>query len=136
MTAVSQETISSQDVQFTTNPAILPRRLEYQDMQLAMADILSSWHQSLLAHKWLDSQGQLRPKDNLAERQRLQRAHVEQLIADRQPLPTPVLGIGMFEHIEIGAGRDVVLTLAAHGIETIPAHVPLAHIEDFNGLAL
>ena len=130
-----KDTISSQDIQFITNSAILPRRMEYQDMRLAISDILVSWRQSLLAHKWLDSEGVLLPKDNLAERQRRQREHIELLIAEAQPLPAPVLGIGMFEHIEIGAGRDIVLTLAAHEVETIPVHVPLVHIEDFNRLA-
>lgn len=136
MSQIYSETDPVQDVQFTDNPAILPRRLEYQDMTLAIADILASWRQSLLAHEWLDENGATRPKNALSQRHRRQREHIENLVAEARPLPKPVLGIGMFEHIEIGAGRDVVLTLAALGFGTVPVHVPLAHAEDFTRNAL
>lgn len=134
MTEQLQDAIAQRRLHFTDNPAVTARRQEYQDMHMAIADILASWRQSLLAHEWLDNDGVVRARDALSQRHRRQREHIEKLLADQQPLPTPVLGIGMFENIEIGAGRDVVLTLAAHGIEMIPVHVPLAHIEDFRAL--
>lgn len=135
MAQAPQGKVSPDSLQFSDNPAVTARRQEYQDIQMAIADILQSWRSSLLAHEWLDNDGAVRPKDALSQRHRRQREHIETLLADRQPLPTPVLGIGMFETIEIGAGRDVVLTLAAHGVETIPVHVPIAHIADFEALA-
>jgi hypothetical protein len=37
----------------------------------------------------------------------------------------------MMENIEIGCGRAEFLTLAAHGLKTMPVHIPKSNESDF-----
>jgi hypothetical protein len=88
----------------------------------------------LFAYEWFTPEGQIRTPLQMSEPVRQKREEVEKNIAARIPLVRPVLGIGILDTIEIGAGRDVLLTLATHGVETISVHIPESHFEEFRSL--
>ena len=48
-----------------------------------------------------------------------------------EPLEYAVLGLGLNDNVEIGAGRAVFLTLVAEGYRRLPVYIPKSCLEDF-----
>jgi hypothetical protein len=95
------------------------------------ARILKSWRESLFSFEWLRPDGTIKPADQLPPGEQARRQAVEQKIRDGVSLEKPVLGIGMLDNVEIGAGRATFLTLAAEGVAAIPVHIPVSHTDEF-----
>lgn len=93
--------------------------------------VLESWRGSLFSFEWLDAAGGIRAPDDMPIREREKRLAVESSLKTGQPLERPILGIGIMDNIEIGAGRAVFLTLAAMGHKTIPVAVPKSSAQEF-----
>ncbi|MBL8637773.1 MAG: hypothetical protein JNN09_04680 [Alphaproteobacteria bacterium] len=119
---------------FTDNPSIKGRERQFITVTVDLAPIVASWRESLFAYEWFTPEGQIRTLAQMSEPVRQKRENVEKNIASNVPLARPVLGIGILDTIEIGAGREVLLTLATHGIETISVHIPESHFEEFRPL--
>ncbi len=118
-------------IDFTDNPAIKGREDHYEAVTVSIPAILKSWRHSLFSFEWLTADGRIKAPEDLPEGERSKRRSVEDLLARGEPLETPVLGIGLMENVEIGAGKAVFLTLAAHQADTIPVHIPKSHAGDF-----
>lgn len=116
---------------FTDNPAAAARPGHYAEVQLDAKKALASWRESLFSFEWLNKDGSIKTLDELPEKEKPRRAEVEESIRKNAPLQKPILGIGIMDNIEIGIGRPEFLTAAAHGMKTIPAHVPRASLPDF-----
>lgn len=118
-------------IEFTTNATVEARREHYLDVTVDSAAILKSWKHSLFSHEWLTKDGDIRDKKELPASEQHKRERVELAIANGENLPTPVLGIGLLENVEIGAGKAEFLTLAAMGRSEIPVHIPKSNQDDF-----
>ena len=118
-------------LQFSDHPSLKGREDRYAIIRVNTAAILSSWRKSLFSFEWLNPDGSLRSIDELPLHERDKRLKAEKMIAQDQPLERPVLGIGLLDNVEIGAGRDIFMTLAAHGLKEIEVHVPLSVQADF-----
>lgn len=118
-------------VTYVTHPSIMDETGAFQTLRVHLKKILENWRGSLFSFEWLHPDGTLKTRAELGPRQREQREQVEQQIHNRKPLCRPVLGIGVLECVEIGAGRDTLLTLAASGGEIIEVDVPLSMVQDF-----
>jgi len=116
---------------FTDNPAALGRPGHYKEITVNIAKIMESWRASLYAFEWVLPDGRIKTLPELPETEQSKRRAVEEKLQNGQPLEKPVLGIGLLENVEIGSGRATLLTLAAHGIETMPVHVPLSSEDEF-----
>lgn len=123
---IAQETIS-----FIDNPVIRGREDRYTEIKIKCALVIESWRTSLFSYEWLRPDGGIKSLDELSATEQPKRASVETALAAGAALEKPVLGIGILDNVEIGSGRAVFLTLAAHGIEEIPVHVPKSHEKDF-----
>ncbi len=119
---------------FTDNPSIKGREKQFITVTVDLAPIVASWRDSLFAYEWFTPEGQVRTPSQMSESVRQKRESVEKNITSQVPLVRPVLGIGILDTIEIGAGREVLLTLATHGVETISVHIPESHFEEFRSL--
>ena len=93
--------------------------------------VLASWTDSLFAHEWLTRDGQPKSIDQLSDAAREKREMAETLFSKGDALERPVLGLGIMDNLEIGAGKDVLITLAAHHIDQVSVHIPTSHIDDF-----
>lgn len=118
-------------VSFTDHPALRGREAGYLVVTVSLAPVLASWRDTLFAHEWLHADGSVRRPEEQSEKVRQKRSAVEQQIATGAPLERPILGIGILDTIEIGAGRETLLTLAALGATQIPVHIPKSHIDEF-----
>lgn len=113
------------------NPALKGREDRYMRVMVDTARVLKSWRASLFSFEWLMPDGSIRELDDLPLHERDKRLKIEKLLQGQNPLERPVLGIGMLDNLEIGAGRDVFLTLAAHGQTVIEVHIPLSCQKEF-----
>lgn len=116
---------------FGASSAIKGREEVFVQGEAMIAPVLASWRESLFAHEWLHQDGKIRKPSEMNEKMRLRRMEIEELIDGDKILERPVLGIGILDNIEIGAGRDLFLACAARGMERIPVHIPKSHVEDF-----
>ncbi len=123
----------AETLSLTDNPSIAGRADRYMTVRLDVALVLGSWRESLMAHEWLTPEGIFRDTDhlNLLDRDKVLKCQ-KSLIAG-EPLPRPVLGIGLMDNVEIGAGRDVFYTLACAGHKTIDVHIPRSNESEFQG---
>ncbi len=74
--------------------------------------------------------------DDLPLHERDKRLKVEKHMAKGDTLERPVLGIGVLDNVEIGAGRDIFLTLAAKGTREIEVHIPKGNQQDFKSFLI
>jgi hypothetical protein len=127
------KTISPPDFtsRFTDNPALKGREEKFVTCEVKVAPVLASWQESMFAHEWLNSEGQIKKTSEMAEKVQARRKDIESHLAGNAPLERPVLGIGILDNIEIGSGKDLFLSLAALGLSTIPVHIPKSHENDF-----
>ena len=118
-------------LQFTDHASLKGREDRYLVVRVDTNAILKSWRQSLFSFEWLTPEGALRDLDDLPLHERDKRLKVEKYLAQGDSLERPVLGIGILDNVEIGAGRDVFLTLAAKGAREIEVHIPRSSQNDF-----
>ena len=73
----------------------------------------------------------MRPPEKLTTDYRHQYNNVEQVFQLKGALERPILGLGMMDNVEIGSRKEVLLTLARLGVETMDVHVPKSCADDF-----
>ncbi len=118
-------------LQFTDNPLACKMPDTYIEIQVDTAKVLESWQMSLLSFEWLAKNGRIKPTKDLKEPDRAKRTSIETAIKNGQPITKSVLGIGLYENIEIGSGKAEFLTLAASGFQALPVHIHKSHEQDF-----
>jgi len=124
------------DLILTDNPSIKGREDRYVRVRVEAAKTIKSWRSSLFSFEWLTPDGAIRGLDDLPLHERDKRLKVEKALQAGQSLACPVLGIGLLDNIEIGAGRDVFLTLAAAGHTAIEVHIPVSSKKEFQDFVL
>lgn len=100
------------------------------------AKVLQDWRQSLLAHELIDKNGFVKGDDDITESRLDKRERIRVRIEAGQTLEKPILGIGIFDNIEIGAGSDVLATLVMEGITVLPVHVRTSQLADFKAFRI
>lgn len=123
--------LKSNGIQFADNPAALKEPDKYMRVDIDVAAVLDSWKTSLFAFEWMGQDGTIKPLDELPLSQHQKRLDVETELEKGAALTMPVLGFGMLGSVEIGSGKAVLLTLAAHGHQTVPVHIRKADEQDF-----
>lgn len=118
-------------IRFVDNPSIRGRAENFTIVTVSVPVVLESWRESLFSHEWLWPDGRIRGVYDMPERERLKRIHTEAAILAGDPLPRPVLGIGISDNVEIGSAREVFLSLAAQGVDRVEAHIPKSNLADF-----
>lgn len=124
------------DITFIPNPVITGSESRYATVTVDIPRVLKSWRRSLFSFEWLSPEGEIKNPDQLSDREREKRRSVEARIETGQPLFQPVLGIGLMENVEIGSGREILLTLAAKGVSRMPVHIPASNLGDFKAFTV
>lgn len=123
--------IDLKSIRFVDHQAKQNQPERYLDVMVSADAVIKSYRDSLFSFEWLDAAGQVKDLASLPEKEQPKRANVEKALQNGASLERPVLGIGIQDNIEIGAGRAVFLTLAAMGLKAIPVHIPASHKDDF-----
>lgn len=119
------------DLHWTDSPSIKGREDRYTVVRVDASRVLKSWRSSLFSFEWLAPDGGIRALDDLPMHERDKRLKVETALSKGLPVERPVLGIGILDNVEIGAGREIFLTIAAQGGREIEVHIPLSCRGDF-----
>lgn len=119
------------DIPMIDNPAVKGREDRYETVRVNAAKVMESWRSSLFAFEWISPEGQLRDPADLPPREQERCRLAEEILQKGERLERPVLGIGLMNNIEIGAGRATFTTLVRHGGTTIEAHIPVSNRLDF-----
>lgn len=119
------------EIRFIDNTTISANPGSYVGVVVDVPLVLQSWQSSLFSFEWLYRDGRIKSAADLPVAEKAKREAVEQKLRHGASIEKPVLGIGMMENIEIGSGRAEFLTLAAHGIKTLPVHIPKSNESDF-----
>ncbi|MBU6234256.1 MAG: hypothetical protein KGQ41_00280 [Alphaproteobacteria bacterium] len=117
---------------FVDNSVAAQRPDQYVELTVDARKVLADWKSSLLAHELLDSNGMVKGDDHLSESRLEKRDAVRSRLAAQQPLEKPILGIGIFDNIEIGSGSDILATLVMEGVTHLPVHIRKAQARDFD----
>ncbi len=121
---------------FTDNPAALSQASRYTEVLVDATKILQDWRQSLFAHELVDANGFVKGDDDINESRLEKREMVRSRLVAGQALEKPVLGIGIFDNIEIGAGSDTLATLVMEGITVLPVHVRVNQVDEFKAFCV
>jgi len=123
-------------IQFIDNAVTAAAVDRYVTVTVDVAKILKSWRASLFAFEWMLPDGCVKSTSELSAAEQPKRLAVEEKIKQGAPLEKPVLGIGLMENVEIGAGRAVFLTLAAQGAKEMPVHIPKSSRDEFTAFMI
>lgn len=118
-------------INFADSKAAQARPDFYITINLDVPAVLKSWQLSVFSYEWMDKSGAIKDTNDLKETDQEKRQAIEAALKAGETLDTPVLGIGIQDNVEIGSGKAVLCTLAANGIQTIPAHIPKSNESDF-----
>lgn len=110
-------------LKFVDNKLIAANAGRYVTINVDVGRVFESWKKSLFSYEWLNTDGRIKTIEELTQEEGEKRRAVEEAVNNREDLEKPVLGIGIFENVEIGVGRATFLTLAAYGVNVIPVHV-------------
>lgn len=113
------------------NASLHGREDKYDIIDVNLEKILEGWKISLFSFEWLLPDGSIRPPDKLPDAEREKYHAVLAAYESGEVLERPILGIGIMDNIEIGARRDVLLSLMSVGIKTLSVHIPKSAREDF-----
>lgn len=120
------------DLKFVDNKIIKGKEDKYLNVHVKADAILKSWKDSVFSFEWLKPDGSVKPIEALNDSEKSKRQLVEEDLKGGKKLETPILGIGLMENVEIGAGKAIFLTLFDKGVETIPVHIPKSNEADFS----
>lgn len=109
---------------------------DYVEVRVIVEKVLQSWRDSILSFEFLNSDGGLRSERELSPKNMQKRQDVESALRDSKAVEKPILGIGILDNIEIGSGRDVFMTLAYHGLTTLPVHIRRKQLDEFKSYVL
>lgn len=113
------------------NPSLKGREDKYITLEVDLAKIIESWRLSIFSFEWLTPEGHVRTPSTLNEQERGKYNQVIENLEAGIALERPILGIGMMDNVEIGARRDVLLTLYAKGEKRLSVHIPKSVQQDF-----
>lgn len=116
---------------FVDSAAVKGREGSYTVVTVSVGSVLESWRCSLLAHEWVEPDGRLKAPDSLPQQEQARCREIVACLDRGEALERPVLGIGIFDTVEIGAGRATFLMLASGGMQAIPVHIPRSHMDEF-----
>ena len=122
------------DITFIDNNAAIAKPDRFVEIHIDTRKAVESWRLSLFSFEWLRKDGSIKAHSELAPKDQAKREAIENLIERKAPIAKPVLGLGIEDNVEIGSGRDVLLTLCDMGVETLPVHVLKTHLHDFSFL--
>ena len=123
-----------QTIKFTDSNAAKNKPDFYIPVTLDISAILKSWQLSVFSFEWINADATVKDIKALKESDQEKRQKIETALQNNGPLEKPVLGIGIQDNVEIGSGKALICTLAAHGIKTVPVHIPKSNEEDFKNL--
>jgi len=118
-------------INFIENPSIRSKENKYITVDLDINAVIRDWRQSLFSFEWLLPDGSVRSVDEMAENIRTKYAYALSKLEKNDPIPMPILGIGVLDNIEIGSGKEFVILLHVKKQKKLTAHILIHDEKEF-----
>lgn len=117
---------------YIDHPSYLARPERFESVTIKIEPVIRDWAaEAVFAFEWVDNEGNPKPDPELKDKARDKKKAVNIALETGAPLKRPVLGLGIQDNIEIGAGCEVIMTLFAAGYKTADVHIPRSHHDFF-----
>jgi hypothetical protein len=120
--------------QFCNHTIIDQNPDDYLEISCSTERVLQAWRESMFAHELMNNDGTVKDESELNGDTLHKYIDAKERLNRGEQLPKPVLGIGIFDGIEIGIGREIIAAAYHGGIKTIPANVRKAQAEEIENL--
>ena len=128
----SEEAFKFGSLNLVDNSAIKGQEDKYKTVTIDVPLVIKDWRSSLFAHSWINPDGNMKSLEELSQVEQERRIEVEQKLEKNDVIERPILGIGLLDHVEIGSGRSIFVTLAAHNLEQLSVHIRMSNEEELN----
>jgi hypothetical protein len=109
--------------QFCDHTIVSKNPDDYVEVQTSPASILKVWKLSFFAHELLNKDGSVKTESELSGDTLQKFIAASEAIKRGEELQKPILGIGIYDGIEIGIGREIIAAAYHLGLSTIPASI-------------
>lgn len=106
---------------------------DYTEMTIAPQKLLDAWSSSLFAHELLKN-GAVKSSNDMKNDTLEKFIDADEKFKRNEPLPKPVIGIGIMDGIEIGIGREIIAAARVNDVDVINVCVRNAQLKDVNKL--
>lgn len=96
---------------------------DYVSVTVDIASVFEAWKLSIFSHELLDQMGGVKNEDSLGGDVLKKFLTAREAFNRGEPLEKPVLGIGIYDGVEIGIGREIMAAAFQAGEKTIPVCV-------------
>lgn len=121
----------SRKFKFIKSKSVQANPEKYVAINVDCEKIIANWAVSIRSFEWLHPDGSIKPLEELTERDQGRRKAIEEAYHSGAEIEQPVLGIGMMDHVELGSGRAVFLTLHDLGETTLEVDIFKSNADDF-----
>ena len=98
---------------------------KYVEADVKLMPLLAAWRNSIVASEWIMN-GHPKQPDQLHDIPKEQYARVLSDLETGRPLDKPLLGLGLFDNLEVVTGRAVVYAALTNGFDSLPVQMPAA----------
>ncbi len=103
---------------------------KFVTMDLETDKLLYLWGGSIVSFEWL-KEGRPKSKENLSDGLRERFEECEKALLNNKEIEQPLLGVGIFNGVEIGTGRATLCVFAAHKVPTIKCSIMKSMEKEF-----
>ena len=116
--------------QFCNHTIVETNPDDYVEVTVDPAVIFKVWKLSFFAHELLHKDGRVKSESELSGDALQKYIAASEALKRGEYLPKPILGVGIYEGIEIGVGREIIAAAYHAKITTMPAHIRKAQADE------
>ena len=119
----------SKHMQWTLSAMVSAKPDKFVTHEIDVQKLIGAWRHSIVSFEWL-MDGQPKPEDALNDTVKERVVETKKALKDNVVQEQPMLGIGIFDGIEIGTGRALVYVLAQQGVASVKCSLPASMEKD------
>lgn len=130
MAGKQKDALTMTEPHFCNHAIVDKNPADYTEIVACPRDILAVWKLSLFAHELLHGDGRIKDESELAGDTLQKYIAARESIKRGEDIPKPILGVGIYEGIEIGVGREIIAAAYHENLDKIPASVRKAQADE------
>lgn len=111
-----------QTLKWKPSVTVIEQPEKFVTLDLETSKLLHLWGGSIVSFEWLKD-GKPKDKSDLKESLQEKFTEIEQILENGQSVEHPLLGIGIFDGVEMGTGRATLCVFATHNIPKIKCSI-------------
>lgn len=116
--------------QFCDHAVTLNNPDDYVELQAMPDTILQAWRSSMFAHELIARDGRIKNEQDLEGQSLEKYLTAFEALKRGEPIEKPLLGIGIYDGVEIGIGREIIAAAFHLDIPNVPIHVRKAQCDE------